>query len=177
MTCPGERPVTKTGLRGERGMRGNRFFLLASVLALVVALAAPATAGGASTDQVTDVETALIVSSDDGIYALADCKFVKRVEKPDGSAKETQKCEVTGLFNLADDTPFVGELQHAYHETFGECSWVSDYWIATVGGALADLVVADGGQSTVTPSGKVTVKSTYPADPIDPVDDCGFGSE
>jgi hypothetical protein len=139
--------------------------MVAMVLALVTAgvgPAAAATAGGATTDQVRDIETAFFVDNDQTMIANAVCKFVKRVEKPDGSAKETQNCDVTGLVTFPGFSPIGGALPRAFVATIDGCEWVSDYFLNTDGSE----VWAESGFSTVTPSGKVNITSFYPADPL-----------
>lgn len=155
-------------------MTRSRVVLLSLTFALVVGLAAPAMAGGAKTDQVTNVESSLDVSLDPPIAASLTCKFVKRVELPDGSAKETQNCNVVQYFEVGDGptfTPVDFKLKKAFVVKGGECEWFSDYWFAQ---QVPSAVAADSYQYTVTPSGNVSVESHYPAVPIDPFGYCGF---
>jgi hypothetical protein len=141
-----------------------------AILATMITAIPPAVAAGASVDRVEGpFETVVPVADADNPLGaelmLADCDFVQRVERPDGSARETQKCELTGPFS-----DFPGTVpDRAYNNVGGACVWASDYWTQSTG----DLVIADSVHITVTPSGNVHVRSTYPTEPIPP-SDCGW---
>jgi len=96
---------------------------------------------------------------------FAECDVLQRVELPDGSAKETQRCQIVGPF-----IEFPGTLpDQAFNDSAQECVWGSDYWRLTDGSG----VIASSYHVTVTPSGSVHVTSTYPSDPLT-LEDCGF---
>jgi hypothetical protein len=84
---------------------------------------------------------------------FAECDFVLRVERPDGSAVETQTCHLTEPFFDFPGTP----PERAFTNT-AECIWESDYWLNQPG---SPVVVADSARLTVTPSGKVSVTTMY----------------
>ena len=91
----------------------------------------------------------------------ADCSFVVRVERPDGSARETQVCQ------LNDEPVMIPEFQgvppsRAFIDQIGPCAWHSDYWFHTNGSD----VLADSVRILVTPAGQVVATSTYPATPL-----------
>ena len=128
-------------------------------------LAAPASAGGASTDRIDDIETVLAVRFEDDFplrsLMRADCAFVQRVERPDGSSRETMTCD------LSDRPVMIPDFQgappdRAVRYTGGACMWASDYWTYAAGTA----VYADRFTVVVTPSGKVHAESTYRAEPL-----------
>ncbi len=141
----------------------NRFLGIAIVLALLVALAAPV-AARADVDRVEGpFDTVVPVAFADnpiGVELMfAECDFVQRVEKPDGSAVETQTCHLTEPFFQFGGTP----PDSAFTNTEGSCIWFSDYFSQTTG----EDVFAERVRLTVTPSGNVSVTTMYPADPID----------
>ncbi len=143
---------------------------MVSVVLLTLGVIAPAMAAGAITDRIEGPFTTVVPTAyaDNAIgveLMFAECDFVKRVELPDGSATEKQKCELTGPFVDFPGTP----PDQAFRFPAGECEWASDYWGQTDG----SLVLASSFSLTVSPSGQVTATSTYPADPISPAD-CGF---
>jgi hypothetical protein len=150
-------------------VRASRLVVAAMVLALMN-VAAPALAGGATVDRVEGPFETVVpvaeVDNDIGVELMfAECDFVQRVEKPDGSATETESCHVTGPFVV-----FPGEVpDQAFTNVAGACLWASDYWTQSTG----DIVIADSARITVTPSGNVHITSTYPAEPI-PLSDCGI---
>jgi hypothetical protein len=132
---------------------------------LCVAAASPAIAGGASVDRIENIETVLAVALPDdfpmGSLMRADCAWVQRVELPDGSARETQVCDLT------NEPVMIPEFQgmppeRAFHNSGGPCQWHSDYWFAKEGSD----VLASSFRYVVTPSGKVIAHSWYPAEPL-----------
>ena len=142
--------------------------LTAALLAFGVT--APALAAGATSDRidgpfVTVVATAHTDTPFGFELMFAECDFLQRVEHPDGSAHETQSCQLTGPF-----FDFPGTLpDQAFNDSAGECVWGSDYWRSTDG----STVIASSRHLTVTPSGNVHVTSRYAADPLT-LEDCGF---
>lgn len=151
-----------------RPTRPKHIVLVLAVALLVIGVAAPAVAGGATTDRVDGpFETVVPVAFADNAIGVelmfAECDWVQRVQLPDESAKETQLCHLTEPFFVFGGSP----PDQAFNIGGGPCLWVSDYWTQSTG---AD-VVADSHQITVTPSGNVHITSTYPAEPI-PISDC-----
>ncbi len=140
--------------------------LLAALVVTAMTLGATAAlAGGASTDRVEDfgsvVAVALPANFPVDSLMRADCSFVQRLQRPDGSAKETLVCD------LSDEPVMVEEFQgvppsRAFIDAGGECIWSSDYWWNT----NETEVYADSFRVVVTPSGKVRATSTYPAEPL-----------
>lgn len=141
--------------------------VLTGTLALLWGLvsASPVSAERASVHRIEDFDTVLAVAFPDtfplGSLMRAECSFLVRVERPDGSAVETQVC------TLSDEPVMVPEFQgappaQAFRHEGGSCTWTSDYWWTT-----ADVpVYADSFSYVVTPSGMVRVTSTYPAVPL-----------
>ena len=143
----------------------RRFALATMILLLGASLATPVTAGRASVDRFEDVHSVLAVAMPDDfpIASLmrATCTFVMRVERPDGSATETQVCQ------LSDEPVMIPDFQgtapdRAFRLSGGACAWTSDYWF-TVDGSV---VMASSFRYVVTPSGRIRATSTYPADPL-----------
>jgi hypothetical protein len=98
---------------------------------------------------------------------FADCAFVKRVEYPDGSSKETQSCQTTVPFDILGDE-FAGELPaRAFRDSGGGCTWFSDYWFNT---DEPQDIMASSYSTVVTPSGRMHATSHYAADPLTPED-------
>ena len=131
-----------------------------------VGVAAPAAAAGGSVDSIRDFDSVVAVarSADFPIASLmrAHCTVVVRVERPDGSARETQLCQLT------DDPVMIPEFQgtpptQAFIDEPGACVWSSDYWAYKNG----TDVPASSIRIVVTPSGHVMATSTYPAQPLD----------
>lgn len=140
-----------------------RMAVLAAAV-MVVAVAAPSVAAdGATVDRLEGpFDTVVPVAFADnpaGVELMfAECAFVHRVERPDGSAVETQTCDLTGPFFVFPGTP----PDSAFNPPSGPCLWFSDYWSLTTG----EDVWAETIKLTVTPSGKVNVTTTYPADAL-----------
>jgi len=148
-----------------RPTRRMHIMLVLAVVLLVIGVATPAVAGGATTDRVDGpFETVVPVAFADNAIGVelmfAECDWVQRVQLPDGSAKETQLCHLTEPFFVFGGSP----PDQAFNIGGGACLWFSDYWTQTDGSD----VVADSNQITVTPSGNVHITSTYPAVPIPP---------
>lgn len=128
-------------------------------------IASPVAASGGSVDVIRDFDTVLAVArtADFPVASLmrARCAFVVRVERPDGSARETQVCE------LSDEPVMIPEFQgapptQAFIDEAGACVWHSDYWAYKDGSD----VLASSVRIVVTPSGQVMATSTYPAAPL-----------
>ena len=133
-------------------------------VALVVASVVPA-AAEASVDRIENVDSVLAVAIPEdfpvGSLMRTECAWVQRVELPDGSATESQVCD------LSDEPVMIPEFQgspptHAFHNSTGPCLWASDYWLAKDGTVVFASSVSYG----VTPSGKVHARSWYPAEPL-----------
>ena len=133
-------------------------------VAILVASVVPA-AAKASVDRIENVDSVLAVATpeDFPVASLmrAECAWVQRVELPDGSATESQAC------NLSDEPVMIPEFQgssptRAFHNSTGPCQWTSDYWLAKDG----SVVFASSVSYVVTPSGEVHARSWYPAEPL-----------
>jgi hypothetical protein len=140
--------------------------LKATALAVLLSLllVSPA-AAGASVDVVEGFGSVLAVArgEDFPIASLmrTDCAFVKRVERPDGSATETMVC------SLSDAPVMIPAFQGsppdtAFLDAGGPCIWSSDYWFETDG----SQVYASSYRYVVSASGAVYAASTYPAAPL-----------
>ena len=165
----------------------RRLGLFVAVMVLVGGLAVPAVAGGAEYDRVEFVGSTAFVSTDPDngivVFAFMGCRFVHRVQNPDGSAVETQTCFIfdnspyiqleynpeTGFFDptlVEGGLPSTAVTFTAPPTVFGpnhsDCDWASDYWI------IKDdsTVFAESWRMTVTPSGQVYMVSYYPAVPV-----------
>ena len=93
----------------------------------------------------------------------AHCDFVKRVEYPDGSAKETMSCQVTNADGFPDD--IAGTIPtKAFREAGGECIWFSDYWANHP--TDPQEVYGDSYRQVVTPSGRAHATVWYGPDPM-----------
>ena len=126
------------------------------------------TGGDERTDLLLDAATVVTVldpaTTPDfpkGAEMRADCDFMLRMEAEDGSAQEWQSC------TLSDEPVTIPENQGVpptvtITRTTGECEWASDYWFNTDG----SMVVASASEVTVTPSGRVFIWSSYPAEPL-----------
>lgn len=136
---------------------------------MIVSLAAPALAGGATVDRIDGpFETVVPVADADnpeGVELMfAECSFTQWRQLPDGRARETQQCELTEPFFV-----FPGEVPDTAYNNFADpCKVASDYWLQTDG----SLVLGDWAHITVTPSGQVQVTITFPAEPLT-VEECG----
>jgi hypothetical protein len=127
--------------------------------------ASPVAAGGASVDIIRGFDSVVAVArpADFPVASLmrAHCAFVVRVERPDGSARETQVCE------LSDERVMIPAFQgvpptNAFIDEGGACVWHSDYWAYKAG----TDVLASSYRIVVTPSGQVMATSIYPAEPL-----------
>jgi hypothetical protein len=128
-------------------------------------VASPVAAGGGAVDVIRDFDSVVAVArtADFPIASLmrARCAFVVRVERADGSARETQVCE------LSDEPVMIPEFQgvppaSSFIDEAGACVWHSDYWAYKDGSD----VLASSVRIVVTPSGQVMATSTYPAEPL-----------
>lgn len=144
--------------------RTSRVAVLSVVLALVVGLSASTAVARANVDRiegpfVTVVPVALADNPAGVELMFAECDFIQRVEKPDGSAVESQHCQLTEPFFDFPGTP----PERAFTNTAGSCIWFSDYSLLTTG----EDVLAESVRLTVTPSGRVNVTTRYPAEPLE----------
>jgi hypothetical protein len=97
-----------------------------------------------------------------GSISRADCAVLVRVVAEDGSSEEFASC------TLSDEPVMIPENQGTAPDATildvgGECIWSSDYHF-TVDGSD---VKASAYEVTITPSGRVSAWSTYPAEPLD----------
>ncbi len=141
----------------------KRVLVFAAVVALVSGVSASAAAAGAVVDRVEGpFDTVVPVAFADnpaGVELMfAECDFVHRVERPDGSAMETQTCHLTDPFFEFPGTP----PTRAFNPPPGPCLWFSDYFSQTTG----EDVWAESVKLTVTPAGIVNVTTMYPAEPL-----------
>lgn len=144
--------------------RTSRVTVLVLVLGLAIGVAASAAVAKASVERIEGPFTTLVptafADNPAGVELMfAECDFVQRVEKPDGTAIETQHCHLTEPFFVFPGTP----PEQAFTNSEGPCVWFSDYWTQTVG----EDVAAESVRLTVTPSGNVSVTTKYPAEPLD----------
>ena len=143
----------------------KRLLMVTVALLWALVTASPVSADRASVDRIEGFDTVLAVASSDsfplGSLMRAECSFLVRVERPDGSALETQVC------TLSDEPVMVPEFQgappdQAFRLDGGPCTWTSDYWWN-----VADSpVYADSFSYVVTPAGAVRVTSPYSAVPL-----------
>ena len=141
---------------------GKRVMTVAIVVLWGLLTASPASAEQASVNRIENFGSVLAVAAPDDFplrsLMRVECSFLVRVERPDGSAMETQVC------TLSDEPVMVPEFQgvapdQAFRLDGGPCVWTSDYWWNTADSP----VYADSFSYVVTPSGMVRVTSTYPA--------------
>ena len=127
-------------------------------------IASPIAASG-SVDTIRDFDSVVAVarSADFPVASLmrVHCTVVVRVERPDGSARETQLCELTDVPVMIPEFQGVPPTQ-AFIDEPGACVWSSDYWAYKNG----TNVLASSIRIVVTPSGHVMATSTYPAEPL-----------
>ena len=148
--------------------RTGRLAVLSVVLTLVIGVSASTALGKASVDRVEGpFETVVPVAFADnpaGVELMfAECDFVQRVERSDGTSVENQHCNLTEPFFVFPGTP----PEKAFTNTEGPCVWFSDYLLQTTGESFA----ADSVRLTVTPSGNVSVTTRYSANPT-PESEC-----
>lgn len=129
---------------------------------------APTAALGKGADLVRDFRTQVAVVDPSTVgfpeasLMNADCAFALRIEAKDGSATEWLAC------TLSDDPVDPPAYQGVPPSTAitisgGECVWESDYWSIGTG----RMVAASEFEITVTPTGQVFGRSSYPAEPLD----------
>ena len=141
--------------------------LLASAL-LVAALPGVAAADG-HMEVLEDVATVVAVKDPAttpdfpvGAISRADCAVLVRVVAEDGSSEEFMSC------TLSDEPVMIPENQGSAPEATitdagGECVWSSDYHFTVD----ESDVKASAFEVVVTPSGRVSAWSSYPAEPLD----------
>lgn len=154
------------GTRPERSrVRTTLLPALAGATTAATLIVSPTVASAqAGVDRVGPVTTVVPVAfgdptpdNPDGVSLMfAECDFVQRVERPDGSSQETQHCNLTEPFFVFPGDP----PERALTWTVGDCTWFSDYFLTTT--PEAEPVAADRAKLTVTPSGAVNVISFYP---------------
>jgi hypothetical protein len=145
----------------------RRATLLIAGSALLMTSASTVASAKATVDRVGPFTTVVPVAFDeptpdnpDGVALMfAECDFVQRVEKPDGSSVETQHCQLTEPFSVFPGTP----PERALASTSGECTWFSDYFLTIT--PEAEPLTAKRARLTVTPSGEVNVSTFYPPEP------------
>jgi hypothetical protein len=143
----------------------RRVIVMLLLIGPTLGAASPAVAAGGSVDTIRDFGSVLAVArpADFPVGSLmrVRCAVVVRVERPDGSARETQLCE------LSDEPVMIPKFQgtppaKAFIDEVGPCQWFSDYWFNKNG----TDVLASSARVVVTPSGHVLATSTYPAEPL-----------
>lgn len=99
-------------------------------------------------------------TSGDVMPAMIDCEVRVRVEAEDGSASELQ----ARVVSAEAEQPFgaVTPRSAPVTEAGGECIWSSDCWTVTDG----STVPAASFELTVTPGGRIYVRTTDPAEPL-----------
>jgi hypothetical protein len=139
--------------------------MIAMLSLMTLSIASPVTASSGSVDTIRDFATVLAVARGDDFPVAslmrANCAFVVRVERADGSARETQVCQ------LSDEPVMIPEFQgvppsSTFIDEIGPCAWHSDYWFNLNG----TDVLASNVRIVVTPAGQVFATSTYPAQPL-----------
>ena len=138
--------------------------VLSLVLALLLGVSASAALAEASVDRVegpfVTVVPVAFADNPAGVELMfVECDFVQRVEKPNGTSVETQKCHLIGPFVEFPGTP----PTKAFNNKEGPCVWFSDYFGQTTG----ETVWAESVRLTVTPSGNVSVTTRYPAERLE----------
>ena len=132
---------------------------------MCLAMTVPAVSGKATTDRIEDFGSVLAtrMEADFPLTSLmrADCAWVQRTTHPDGTAVEKMSCI------LSDEPVMIPAFQgvpptQAFVFEFPPCMWISDY----VGLSTEQIEYAAGGRLVVTPSGRVTATSFYPAEPL-----------
>lgn len=141
-----------------------------ALAALVVGVSASTAGAKATVDRVEGpFESVVPVAYADNAAGVelmfVECDFVQRVEKPDGSSVETQKCHLTEPFIVFPGTP----PERAFTNSAGTCLWFSDYFLQTT--PESEPLAADSVRLTVTPSGNVSVTTKYPPEPT-PESEC-----
>lgn len=144
----------------------RRLPILIAIVALALAAAAPAAAGGGSVQRLTNISTVIAVAFPDDFPVAslmrADCDWLQRVQRPNGSAVETMSCRLTTEPPLMRPENQGQPPTTAFVDAGGACVWTSDYWWT-----VADVPVhASSYRVVVTPSGRVHIKATYPAQPL-----------
>jgi hypothetical protein len=145
-------------------MWGNIIRVGTGVL-LCMALTVPAVAGKAKVDRIEDFPSVVGVRFEASfpVHSLmrADCAFVQRTERPDGSAIENMSCTLSDepvMIPLFQGVPPTKAVVH----NEGPCVWISDYLAI----ASEVIVYAERLHLVVTPSGRVHATSYYPAEPL-----------
>ena len=109
---------------------------LAGVTTVAALITAPTAASAKATVDRTGPFTTVVPvafneptpENPDGVrLMLADCDYVQRVEKPNGSSVEAQHCHLTEPFVMFPGSP----PDRALTNTSGECTWFSDYFLTT----------------------------------------------
>ena len=152
----------------ENTMRTRLWATLAAVATAAALIASPTAAFAKTTvDRLGPFTTVVPVAfndptpdNPDGVELMfAECDFVQRVVKPDGSSAETQHCQLTEPFFVFPGSP----PDRALTNTSGECTWFSDYFLNAT--PDAEPLTAERARLTVTPSGNVNVTTFYPPNP------------
>lgn len=151
-------------VRRSLGRNTSRMVVLVMVVGFLFGVSGQAALAHASVERIEGpFESVVPVAYADnpaGVELMfMECDFVQRVEKPDGSAIETQQCDLTEPFVEFPGTP----PSEAFTNMAGECIWFSDYFLQTTG----EDVLAEHVRLTVTPTGNVSVTTWYPAEPLD----------
>lgn len=144
----------------------RRIASLLGFLLLSLAAVAPATAGGGSVQRLEGLSTVVAVAFPDDFPVAslmrADCAWLQRVERADGSAVETMSCRLVTAPPLMFPENQGVPPKSAFIDAGGACTWTSDYWWT-----VADVpVYADSYRIVITPAGVVHVRAKYPATPL-----------
>jgi hypothetical protein len=149
-------------IKGENSMIHKKIAAGFALVALVIGASASTVGASASVDRIEGpfITVVPVALSDNPLgveLSFVECDFIQRVEKPDGSSVETQKCHLTesvpGFEGHPPERAFV-------NTTTDPCIWFSDYFALTTG----EDVFANNVRLTVTPSGSVSVTTKYPAE-------------
>ncbi len=143
------------------------FGLLAA--GLLLAALPGVTAADGHIEVLEDVATVVVVKDPAttpdfpvGSLSRADCPVLVRVVAEDGSSEEFMSC------TLSDEPVMIPETQGSAPDATvidagGECIWSSDYHFTVD----ESDVKASAFEVTITPSGRVSAWSSYPAEPLD----------
>jgi hypothetical protein len=143
----------------------RRTLPLVGALMLLATIAAPVSAGRGWIDKIEDIETVIIVR-DEADFPLksimrADCDFTLWIQHRSGRGTELLSCR------LSNEPVMVPEFQGTPPKGFffnrtGACEWTSDYWWYRD----ESIVMAESAQYVITPSGRVLITASYPAQPL-----------
>jgi hypothetical protein len=122
----------------------------------------PASVLAAEAEVVEDIRSSIRYTdpgTGEPVNAIVDCDVLVHIDADDGSAEEWQACTISDEQPMGPVSPPAASVT----ETVGECIWTSDHQVNEDGSPVAAETV----ELTVTPSGRVYVWTTYPAEPLD----------